>query len=34
MSEDLVNITADEEALHEDKLKIVDEVIETIAGSL
>ncbi|HHY24501.1 MAG TPA: Asp23/Gls24 family envelope stress response protein [Clostridiaceae bacterium] len=32
MSEDLVNITADEEALHEDKLKIVDEVIETIAG--
>jgi len=32
MSEDLINVTVDEEMLHEDKLKIVDEVIETIAG--
>lgn len=34
MSESLINVTNEngEETLHEDKLKIVDEVIETIAG--
>ncbi|NSW90790.1 MAG: Asp23/Gls24 family envelope stress response protein [Firmicutes bacterium] len=32
MTEDLINEVVIEEELHEDKLKIVDEVIETIAG--
>lgn len=32
MSNDLVNLTVDEETLYEDRIKIVDEVIETIAG--
>ena len=32
MAEDLINEVVTEEEIREDKLKIVDEVIETIAG--